>query len=133
MPASMQGEILPAIYRFKLGGFEVATIMDSYVIRSGLTPSFGGEAHADEVKALAAANRIEADRYFHPFTPTLVNTGKELVLFDTGNGSLSAEYEQLKGRLPPGNLVARLGLAGYKPEPAGCPGRPPENPARRPP
>ena len=116
MPASMQGEMLPTIYRFKLGGFEVATIMDSYVIRPGLTPSFGGEAHADEVKALAAANRIDADRYFHPFTPLLVNTGKELVLFDTGNGSLSAEYEQMKGRLPPGQLVARMAQAGYKPE-----------------
>ena len=46
----------------------------------------------------------------------LVNTGKELVLFDTGNGSLSAEYEQMKGRLPPGNLVARMAQAGYKPE-----------------
>jgi glyoxylase-like metal-dependent hydrolase (beta-lactamase superfamily II) len=106
----------PTIYRFKLGGFEVATIMDSKVIRSGLTPSFGGEAGAAEVKALAAAARIDADRYEHPFTPMLVNTGKELVLFDTGNGSLSAEYEQMKGRLPPGNLVARMAQAGYKPE-----------------
>ena len=112
----MQGEMQPTIYRFKLGGFEVATIMDSKVIRSGLSPSFGGEAAAAEVKALAAANRIEADRYEHPFTPTVVNTGKELVLFDTGNGSLRDEHAQLKGRLPPGNLVARMAQAGYKPE-----------------
>ena len=116
MPASMQGEMQPSIFRFKLGDFEVATIMDSKVIRTGLTPSFGGEAAAAEIKALAAVNRIDADRYEHPFTPTLVNTGKELVLFDSGNGTLSAEYEQLKGRLPPGNLVARLAQAGYKPE-----------------
>jgi len=116
VPAAIQGEMQPTIYRFKLGGFEVATIMDSKVIRSGLTPSFGGEAGAAEVKALAAAARIDADRYEHPFTPMLVNTGKELVLFDTGNGSLSAEYEQMKGRLPPGNLVARMAQAGYKPE-----------------
>ena len=67
------------------------------MIRPGLTPSFGGEAHADEVKALAAANRIEADRYFHPFTPTVVNTGKELVLFDTGNGSLSRRVRAAQG------------------------------------
>ena len=112
----MQGEMQPSIFRFKLGDFEVATIMDSKVIRTGLTPSFGGEAAAAEVKALAAVNRIDADRYEHPFTPTLVNTGKELVLFDSGNGTLSAEYEQLKGRLPPGNLVARLAQVGYKPE-----------------
>jgi glyoxylase-like metal-dependent hydrolase (beta-lactamase superfamily II) len=116
VPASMQGEMQPTIYRFKLGGFEVATIMDSKVIRSGLTPSFGGEAAAAEVKALAKANRIDADRYEHPFTPTLVNTGRELVLFDTGNGSLRDEHEQLKGRMPPGNLVARMAQAGYKPE-----------------
>jgi glyoxylase-like metal-dependent hydrolase (beta-lactamase superfamily II) len=116
VPAAIQGEMQPTIYRFKLGGFEVATIMDSNVIRSGLTPSFGGEAGAAEVKALAAAARMDADRYEHPFTPMLVNTGKELVLFDTGNGSLSAEYEQMKGRLPPGNLVARMAQAGYKPE-----------------
>jgi glyoxylase-like metal-dependent hydrolase (beta-lactamase superfamily II) len=116
VPAAMQGEMQPTIYRFKLGGFEVAIIMDSKVIRSGLTPSFGGEAAAAEVKALAKANRIDADRYEHPFTPTLVNTGKELVLFDTGNGSLRDEYEQMKGRLPPGNLVARMAQAGYNPE-----------------
>ena len=116
MPAPMQGEMQPTVYRFKLGGFEVATIMDSKVIRSGLTPSFGGEAHADEVKALAKANRIEADRYEHPFTPMIVNTGSELVLFDTGNGTLREEHEQLRARLPAGHLVARLALAGYKPE-----------------
>ncbi len=116
MPASMQGELLPHTYRFMLGSFEVVPIMDSYVIRAGLTPSFGGEAGAAEVKALAKANRIDSDKYFHPFTPLLVNTGKELVLFDTGNGSLSAEYEQMKGRLVPGNLVARMAQAGYKPE-----------------
>ncbi len=116
VPASMNGEMQPAIYRFKLGGFEVATIMDSKVIRDGLTPSFGGEAGAAEVQALAAANRIDANRYEHPFTPTIVNTGKELVLFDTGNGALSAEHAQLKGRLPPGRLVERMAEAGYRPE-----------------
>ena len=116
MPASMQGEMLPAIYCFKLGGFEVTPIMDSHVVRPGLTPSFGGEAQAETVKTLAKSNRIDSDKYFHPFTPLLVNTGKELVLFDTGNGSLSAEYEQMKGRLPPGKLVERMAQAGYKPE-----------------
>ena len=116
MPASMQGEMQPTIYRFKLGGFELVNIMDSKVIRPGLTPSFGGEAQADEVRALAAANRIDADRYEHPFTPMLVNTGKQLLLIDTGNGSLRDEHEQLKGRLPPGNLVARMAAAGYQPE-----------------
>jgi glyoxylase-like metal-dependent hydrolase (beta-lactamase superfamily II) len=116
VPAPLHGELQPTIARFKLGGFEVTPIMDSKVIRPGLTPSFGGEAAAEAVKAVAKANRIDADRYLHPFTPILVNTGKELVLFDTGNGSLAAEHEQLKGRLPPGQLTARMADAGYRPE-----------------
>jgi glyoxylase-like metal-dependent hydrolase (beta-lactamase superfamily II) len=45
-----------------------------------------------------------------------VNTGKQLVLFDTGNGALPREYEQLSKRLPPGQTAARLAAAGYRPE-----------------
>ena len=116
MPASMQGEMQPTIYRFKLGGFEVANIMDSKVIREGLHPSFGGERPAAEAQEVCRANRIEANRYEHPFIPTIVNTGKQLVLFDTGNGALRREHEQLRARLPDGHLVARLAAAGYKPE-----------------
>ena len=114
MPASMQGEMQPTIYRFKFGGFEIANIMDSKVFREGLHPSFGGDRPAQEAQALARANRIEANRYEHPFIPTIVNTGKQLVLFDTGNGALRREHEQLRARLPDGHLVARLAAAGYK-------------------
>jgi glyoxylase-like metal-dependent hydrolase (beta-lactamase superfamily II) len=116
MSASNQGEMQPAIYRFRLGSFEVASILDSKIIREGLTPSHGGEPLAAEVRALARANRIDPDRYEHPFIPSLVNTGRELVLFDTGNCALQREYDQLRGRLPEGLLVERLAQAGYKPQ-----------------
>ncbi len=116
MPASMQGEMQPSIYRFKLGGFEVATILDGKSMRDGMHPAFGGNASADEVHALARANNIDTNRFEHAYIPTLVNTSKQLVLFDTGNGSLVREYEQMKGRLPPGQLVEQLAKAGYKPE-----------------
>src|SRR3984893_2793971 len=115
VPASMQGEKQPAIYRFKFGDFEIVNIMDSKVVREGLHPSFGGERSVEEMRALARANRIDPQRYEHPFIPTLVNTGKELVLFDTGNGALRREREQLRARLPDGRLVERLGEAGYQP------------------
>ncbi len=116
MPAPMQGEMQPSIYRFKLGSFEVATVLDGKSIRDALHPSFGGNAPAEEVHALARANNIDTNRFEHAYIPTLVNTGKQLVLFDTGNGSLVREYEQMKGRLPAGQLVAQLGKAGYRPE-----------------
>lgn len=115
MPASLQGELQPTIYRFKLGEFEVANIMDSKVVREGLHPSFGGEQPVAEMEALAAQNRIDAKRYEHPFIPTVVNTGKQLVLFDTGNGALRREHEQLRNRAVDGHLVERLRQAGYQP------------------
>ncbi len=115
MSASMQGEMQPTIYRFKFGEFEIATIQDSKSIRPGLHPSFGPDRPAAEAAALCAANGIEADRYEHPFTPTVVNTGKQVVLFDTGNGFLRRDFEQLRGRLPDGRLVERLSQAGHQP------------------
>ncbi len=116
MPASLQGDLQPTIYRFKLGGFEAATILDSKAVRDGLHPMYGANGAADEVHALACANNIDTSRFEHPNIPTIVNTGKELVLFDAGNGALPREYEQLKTRMPAGNLASRLGQAGYKPE-----------------
>ena len=85
MPASMQGEMQPTIYRFKLGGFEVATIMDSKVIRSGLSPSFGGEAAASEVKALAAETGAEP--------------GADYLAVHDGGDLEAAELEAVDGRL----------------------------------
>ena len=63
MPASMQGEMQPTVYRFKFGGFEVANIMDSKVIRDRLYPSFGGDQPAEAAQELARANNIETNRF----------------------------------------------------------------------
>ena len=116
MSTPFQDELQPALYRFRLGRFEVMTIMDSKIVREGLSPSHGGEARASEVQALARANRIDHNRYEHPFIPTIVKTERELVLFDTGNGALQREHEPLRGRLPDGRLVERLRWAGYQPQ-----------------
>lgn len=116
MPASLQGPLQPGVYRVKLGGFEIATILDSKSVREGLHPAYGANASADDVHALARANNIDTQRFEHHNIPTLVNTGKELVLFDTGNGALPREYEQLRARMPPGNLIARLAELGHRPE-----------------
>ena len=116
MPASLQGPLQPGVYRFRLGGFEVASVLDAKAIREGLHPHYGANASAEEVQALARANNIDTQRFEHPNIPTLVNTGQALVLFDTGNGALPREYEQLSKRLPPGQTVARLAELGHKPE-----------------
>jgi glyoxylase-like metal-dependent hydrolase (beta-lactamase superfamily II) len=74
--------------RFKLGSFEVTTLLAG--TRAGDKPqeTFGTNASAEDFAALSTANFIPADRTQNFFTPTVVNTGAEIVLFDTG---LSAE------------------------------------------
>ena len=111
----MQGELQPTVYGFKFGSFEIANILDGKVIRDGLHPSFGPERKAEEAQDLCRNNGIEADRYVHPCIPTVVNTGKQLVLFDTGNGGLSRDYPQLRSRLSEGRLVEGLAKLGYQP------------------
>ena len=116
MPADMKGPLRPTLYRYKLGGFEVMNVLDSFAQRDGLGAVHGGGAKPGEVEALAKANNIPPDRFEHPFVPVLVNTGKQLILFDTGNGTLARDVEALKGRVPDGHLVERMAQAGYKPE-----------------
>jgi glyoxylase-like metal-dependent hydrolase (beta-lactamase superfamily II) len=116
MTSPMQGPLRPTLYRFKLGNFEMMNVLDSFAARDGLGSVHAGGAAPGEVEALAKANNIDPSRFEHPFVPVLVNTGKQLVLFDTGNGTLANDNEALKGKVPDGHLVERMAQAGYKPE-----------------
>lgn len=116
MPSEMKGQLRPTLYRFKLGDFEMMNVLDSFVARGGLGEVHAGGAVPGDLAALAKANNIDVDRFEHPFVPVVVNTGKQVILFDTGNGSLARDNEALRGRIPDGRLVERLAEAGYKPE-----------------
>jgi glyoxylase-like metal-dependent hydrolase (beta-lactamase superfamily II) len=87
---------------FTLGGFQVATILAGTRAVEGPQNIFGMNVSADEFAAASTANFIPADKTQFFFTPTVVNTGSEVVLFDTG---LNAA-----GTLP------ALAEAGYAPE-----------------
>jgi glyoxylase-like metal-dependent hydrolase (beta-lactamase superfamily II) len=86
--APLQGSGFAPWNRFKLGAFEVTTLLAG--TRAGDKPqeTFGTNASPEDFAALSAANFIPADMTQNFFTPTVVNTGTDLVLFDTG---LSAE------------------------------------------
>lgn len=100
--AEAQGSGFAPWNRFRLGAFEVTTLLAG--TRAGDKPqeTFGTNASPEEFAALAAANFIPADRTQNFFTPTLVNTGAELILFDTG---LAAE-----------GTLAALAAAGIAPD-----------------
>lgn len=85
--APLLGISLPKSWRYKLGAFEVTTIMDCETFIDGPYPIIGANATEPEVRALMRENLVPETRYQPGFSPTVVNTGKELVLFDTGNGT----------------------------------------------
>lgn len=100
--SEMQGAGFAPFHRFKLGAFEVTTLLAG--TRAGDKPqeTFGTNAAPEDFAALSAANFIPADKTQNFFTPALVNTGAELILFDTG---LAAE-----------GTLAALATSGIAPE-----------------
>lgn len=71
---------------FQLGDLTVTTLLDGSLPRDGAKEIFGGGASDEEFAKVSADNFISADMAQFFFTPTLVNTGSELILFDTGLG-----------------------------------------------
>lgn len=103
--APMLGPTKPSVYRFKLGAFEVATILDGAVQLDGPHPIFGADQKPEDVQKLAAENFLPTSRMAISFAPVVVNTGNELILFDAGNGAAR--------RPNAGSLAAALAAAGY--------------------
>ncbi len=89
----LQGSGTALYNRFKLGGFEVTALLAGTRTSDKPQETFGLNATPEEFAALSAASFIPADKTQSFFTPTLVNTGAELILFDTGlsaDGTLAA-------------------------------------------
>lgn len=99
----------PAFYRFRLGDFEVTTISDGVRVATGPYPIFGQNQSPSTVADLLEKNFLPTDRFANGFTPILVNTGTELVLFDTGLGEGAREGGM-------GKLREGLQASGYEPE-----------------
>ncbi|WP_170467007.1 MBL fold metallo-hydrolase [Ruegeria arenilitoris] len=87
---------------FSLGDFTVTTLLDGSLPRDGAQEIFGGGASDEDFAKVSADNFISPDVAQFFFTPTLVNTGSELVLFDTGLGQ--------------GGIQAALADAGVTPD-----------------
>lgn len=100
--APMLGLGLPPFHRVRLGDFEVTTLLAGTATRPDPHTIFGLNVSAEAFAAVSAAARLPTDKAQFFFTPTVVNTGSELVLFDTG---LSAE-----------GTTAALMAAGYTAE-----------------
>ncbi|MEM7405330.1 MAG: MBL fold metallo-hydrolase [Pseudomonadota bacterium] len=103
--APLAGASMTAYRRVKLGAFEVTTVFDGFANIPKVHPIFGNNQSADTVSAYMQENNLPGNAMQIGFTPVVVNTGTELILFDTGNGS---------GRGPTrGHLAQSLAAAGF--------------------
>ncbi|BDW84755.1 MBL fold metallo-hydrolase [Roseicyclus marinus] len=100
--APMMGASFARHRRFMIGGFEVTTILAGTTPREEPQGIFGMNVSPEEFAAVSEANFLSTDLAQFYFTPTVVNTGSELILFDTG----------LNGAATTGALAA----AGYAPD-----------------
>lgn len=107
--ADFLGASVADFHRFKLGGFELTVLNDGIMLADGPHPLFGGKQPADTVAELMRQNNLSTEKVALPFSPVILNTGGELVLFDTGNG------EGRRGG-GVGRLRAAIQTAGYTPE-----------------
>ncbi len=92
---------LPTHRDFALGDFRVTTLLAGSRVSDKPQETFGLNVSPEEFAAVSAANFIPADQTRNFFTPTVVNTGAEVILFDTG--------------LDAAGVTAALAAAGYAP------------------
>ncbi|QRM54431.1 MBL fold metallo-hydrolase [Sinorhizobium sp. BG8] len=94
---------------FKLGSFDVTVIRDGARASDKPGETFGTNQTAETVGALLTENFLPADRFVNSFSPTVVDTGSELVLFDTGMGEGGREAGM-------GRLAEGMQAVGYTPD-----------------
>lgn len=96
----------PETHRFNVGKFEVVVIKDGSRAMETPGETFGTDQSAEAVSELLEANFLPTDKFVNSFSPVLVNTGSDVVLFDTGMG----EGGRANGM---GRLVEGMTAAGY--------------------
>ena len=97
----------PGIYRYRIGTFELTALYDGIWYRP-INDAFIRNASFAEVEHALADAFMPADKLATPFTTLIVNTGRKLVLLDTGTG----------GQIAPSAGVLRdnLAAAGIDPK-----------------
>lgn len=95
----------PGFFRFRLGGFTLTMLHDGS--RTIPVQNFVRNAPLEEVQRTLAESFLPTDSFRIPFTAPLVDTGRHLVLVDTGNGAQPAGS-------PVGRVAANMQAAGVE-------------------
>ena len=91
--ADIKGPSTPDHYRFKIGAFDVTALKAGSRALENPQETYGLNVTPEDFAEASQQAFIPADRGQNFFTPSVVNTGNELVLFDAGlsaDGTLAA-------------------------------------------
>ena len=96
----------PGFYRFKVGGFTATTVHDGFASRpvEGLVVN----KPLPEVQAAFRDAFLPTDTIRIPFTVTFIDTGRDLIAFDSGNGAVAVPTM--------GKLWGNMAAAGLDPD-----------------
>jgi len=105
-PAPASQAQTPGFHRFKVGSFTVTTVHDGFVARP--LEGFVRNAPLAEVQAVLRDAFLPQDRMVIPYTVTFLDTGRDLIVFDAGNGVTPAGATI-------GRMIANMQAAGIDP------------------
>ena len=105
--APVTGRQAPSIYRYRIGEMELTAIYDGVWYRP-IDEKFIRNANYTDVKQAMSDAFMPPEKLATPFTTLLVNTGKKLILLDTGTGGQVASTA--------GSFGANLIAAGIDPK-----------------
>ncbi|MDB6142463.1 MAG: beta-lactamase [Pseudomonas sp.] len=104
VPAQVKTQV-PGYFRLNVGNFEVTALFDGY---NDLSPDLLKGLSPSKIRALLARNHLYGEGVQTSFNAFLINTGKNLVLVDTGAGQCIGETA--------GHLSENMKAAGYTPD-----------------
>jgi glyoxylase-like metal-dependent hydrolase (beta-lactamase superfamily II) len=113
MTAEFSKQLQAGWTRFSHGEFECTVITDGPLHMGAPHPTFIGADH-EEIDALLEVNFLPKDRMSLNQNIVIVNTGSQLVLFDTGAG-VNAEFGIKTFGSQVGQAIANLRAAGIDP------------------
>jgi len=111
--APFQGRGAPAWYRFRFGEYEATVVSDGALPLGKPDDSFTG-SRPGEITALLRAHFLDPNTATLEQNALVLNTGRHLILFDTGMGESRGEASRMFGPTT-GRLMRNLRAAGIDP------------------
>jgi glyoxylase-like metal-dependent hydrolase (beta-lactamase superfamily II) len=112
--APFRNQLPPAWHRFRIGEFEATVVSDGALPLGRPAPAFPASP-PNEIEALMRANFLPTNEATLEQNALILNTGRQLILFDTGMGNSMGPLSQMFGPTT-GRLLANMRAAGIEPE-----------------